>query len=326
MRFRKKKETPVVTTYDGRVICYKPNSWKEDWKSNKILYLLFIPVAAWYIVFHYVPMVGILMAFENYNVRKGLFGSKWVGLDKFIELFTSEQFGLVMRNTVAMALLNLTLGFIAPIILALLVSQVKSKRFQRTAQTVSYMPYFVSAVVITSLASEFLSSTGAVSLFLSWFGFDKQNWLANPNIPVFWLINTFLEIWQGAGWGSIIYFAAIANVNGNLHEAAAIDGATRWQRLWRVTIPTILPLIIMMFTLRIGMVFKTGFDKVLLLYIPKTYDVSDCLTTFTHRMAFGSTVDYGLSTASGLFQSVIGTILLITTNKISRKTAGTSMF
>ncbi|MBQ0126059.1 MAG: sugar ABC transporter permease [Clostridiales bacterium] len=326
MGFGKKKETPVVTTYDGRVIRFKPDSWKEDWKSNKILYLLFVPVAAWYIIFHYIPMVGILMAFENYNVRKGLFGSKWVGLDKFVELFTSEQFGLVMRNTCAMALLNLTVGFVAPILLALLISQMKSKRFSRTVQTVSYMPYFVSAVVITSLASEFLSSTGAITVALSWFGFDKQNWLANPNVPVFWLINTFLEIWQGAGWGSIIYIAAIANVNGNLHEAAAIDGANRWQRLWRVTLPTILPLILMMFTLRIGMVFKTGFDKVLLLYIPKTYDVSDCLATFTHRMAFGTTVDYGLSTASGLFQSVIGTILLITTNKISRKTAGTSMF
>ena len=133
-------------------------------------------------------------------------------------------------------------------------------------------------------------------------------------------------IWQGMGWGSIIYIAAIANVNGNLHEAAAIDGANRWQRLWRITLPTILPLILMMFTLRIGMVFKTGFDKVLLLYIPKTYDTADCLSTFTHRMAFGTTVDYGLSTASGLFQSVIGTILLISTNKISRKTSGTSMF
>ena len=254
-----------------------------------------------------------------------LFGSEWVGLDNFRDLFTGDTFLKVLRNTGAMALLNLTIGFAAPVILAMLLSQVRLKRFKRTVQITSYMPYFVSAVVVTSLASEFLSSTGALTMVLSWFGFDKQNWLANPKTPVFWLINTFIEIWQGAGWGSIIYIAAIANVNGDLHEAAAIDGANRWQRMWKVTFPTILPLIIVMFTMRIGLVFRQGFDKVLLLYMPSTYDVSDCLYTYTYRMAFGQTVNYGLSTASGLFQSVIGSTLLIISNKLSRKLSGSSL-
>jgi ABC-type polysaccharide transport system permease subunit len=231
----------------------------------------------------------------------------------------------VLRNTVVLSLLSLLICFPLPIVFALLLNELKHLRFKKAIQTISYMPYFVSAVVVTTLASEFLSSTGALTTILSWFGFDRQNWLANSHKPVFWLINTFIEIWQGAGWGSIIYFAAISNVNGDLHEAAAIDGANRWQRMWRVTFPSILPLIIVMFIMRIGLVFRQGFDKVLLLYMPATYEVSDCLYTYTYRMAFGQTVNYGLSTASGLFQSVIGTTLLLVSNKLSKKFTGSSM-
>lgn len=308
-----------------RPLHLKENSWKYDFRRNWQLYILFIPVLAYFIIFHYAPMVGLLMAFEKFKPTRGLFGSEWIWFDNFKDLFTGDTFLLVLRNTAAMAFLNLTVGFAAPVILAMLLSQLRLKRFTRTVQIASYMPYFVSAVVVTTLASEFLSSTGALTMVLSWFGFDKQNWLANPNKPVFWLINTFIEVWQGAGWGSIIYIAAIANVNGDLHEAAAIDGANRWKRMWSVTFPSILPLIIVMFTMRIGLVFRQGFDKVLLLYMPATYEVSDCLYTYTYRMAFGQTVNYGLSTASGMFQSVIGSVLLIVSNKLSKKLAGTSM-
>lgn len=270
-------------------------------------------------------MFGLSMAFERFKPTRGIFGSEWIWFENFADLFTGDTFLLVLRNTSAMALLNLTVGFCAPVILAMLLAQLRIKRFTRTVQTMSYMPYFVSAVVVTTLASEFLSSTGALTMVLSWFGFAKQNWMANPNIPVFWLINTFIEIWQGAGWGSIIYFAAISNVNADLFEASALDGANRWQRMWKVTLPSILPLIVVMFTLRLGLVFRQGFDKILLLYMPSTYDVSDCLYTYTYRMAFGQTVNYGLSTASGIFQSVIGTTLLLISNKLSKKVSDSSM-
>ena len=300
-------------------------TWRYDFRRNWQLYLLFIPVAIYFITFHYAPMFGLAMAFERFKPTKGIFGSQWIWFDNFKDLFVGDTFMNVLRNTTAMALLNLTVGFAAPVILAMLLSETRVRRFSRTVQICSYMPYFVSAVVVTTLASEFLSSTGALTLVLSWFGFDKQNWVANPNIPVFWLINTFIEVWQGAGWGSIIYFAAISNVNGDLHEAAAIDGANRWKRMWKVTFPSILPLIMVMFIMRIGLVFRQGFDKVLLLYMPSTYEVSDCLYTYTYRMAFGQTVNYGLSTASGLFQSVIGTVLLLVSNKLSRKFTGSSM-
>ena len=304
----------------------REGSWKYDLMQNWQLYLLFIPVLLLFLIFHYAPMFGLLMAFERFKPSRGIFGSEWIGMENFRELFTGDTFINVLRNTTAMALLNLTVGFCAPVILAMMISELRIKKFTRPVQIMSYMPYFVSAVVVTTLASEFLSSTGALTMVLSWFGFDQQNWIANPNVPVFWLINTFMEIWQGAGWGSIIYIAAIANVNGDLHEAAAIDGANRWHRMWKITFPTILPLIIVMFTMRIGLVFRQGFDKVLLLYMPSTYEVADCLYTYTHRMAFGQTVNYGLSTASGLFQSIIGSTLLIISNKLSRKLSGTSMY
>ncbi len=301
-------------------------SWKYDLAHNWKLYVLFIPVLVFFLVFHYAPMFGLLMAFERFRPSLGIFKSEWIWFENFVELFTGDTFFYVLRNTTAMALLNLTVGFAAPVILAMLISELHIKKFTRPVQVISYMPYFVSAVVVTTLASEFLSSTGAITMVLSWLGFDQQNWLANPNIPVFWLINTFLEIWQGAGWGSIIYIAAIANVSGDLHEAAAIDGASRWDRLWKITFPSILPLIIVMFTMRIGLVFRQGFDKVLLLYMPQTYNVSDCLYTYTYRMAFGQTINYGVSTASGLFQSFIGTALLIVSNKLSRKVSDTSLY
>lgn len=304
---------------------YDKKSWRYDLKKNWMLYLIFLIPGVYLFIFRYIPMAGVLMAFQDYKVSKGLFGSTWVGLQNFIELFTGEQFPLALRNTCAMALLNLTLGFIAPVFLGLVISQLRSKRGSRAVQTITYMPYFVSAVVCCSLAREFLSDTGAITQFLTMLGAENQNWLAN-NSPVFWFINCFLGIWQGAGYGAIVYIAAISNISYELYEAAAIDGASRFQRVLHVTIPGVLPLIIMMFTMQIGLIFMTGFDKVLLLYMPATYEFSDCLSTYTYRMAFGSSNSYGLSTASGLFQSVVGTILMIAGNKISAKTAKISMF
>lgn len=300
--------------------------WRQDLRRNGALYLMFIPIAAFFIIFHYVPMAGIGMAFQNYKVTKGLLGSAWVGLDNFRELFSNDMFPLALRNTAAMALLNLSLGFIAPVILALLVTQVRVKTYSRSVQTISYMPNFVSSVVVCSLAIEFLGDKGALTGLLSVFGLPAQNWLANANIPVFWLINTGIGIWQGAGWSSIIYIAAIHNINASLHEAACIDGANRFQRLWHITLPGILPIVMMMFTLQIGLVFRVGFDRVLLLYMPTTYEVADCLYTYTYRMAFGSTVDYGVSTASGLFQSVIATTLLIVSNTLNKKATGYALY
>ena len=299
--------------------------WKTDFKRNWSLYLIFVPVLVYFVLFNYLPMFGIVMAFQDFKISRGFLGSAFVGLRNFIELFTGETFGLVMRNTIVMSLLNLTIGYVAPIIFAIIITEAKLPRFKRAAAVVSYIPNFIAAVVVAQLTREFLSRSGSITGMLAWFGFDKQNWLANSDVPVFWIINTIINIWIGLGYGSRIFVAAISNVNADLYEASAIDGAGRLRRLFFITLPCITPMIVMMFTLRIGLVFVVGFDKILLLYMPTTYATADVLTTYTYRMAFGMQTNYSLSSASGLFQSVIGTILLLISNWLSKKATSSSL-
>ncbi|MBQ6384228.1 MAG: sugar ABC transporter permease [Clostridia bacterium] len=303
-------------------------SWKTELKRDWVVYLLFIPIILYELVLHYLPMFGIVMAFEDYNVVDGYFHSPWVGMKHFIDLFSGEDFLQALRNTVVIGLFKCTIGFVAPIIFALILSLINSKKFKRTAQTMSYMPNFVAAVIVCSLFTQFLAKDGPLTLLLTKvFGAENQNWFANDKPPVFWIIYTLMGIWQGVGWGSIMYVAAISQVSGDLHEAAAIDGATRMQRLFRITLPNILPMIMMMFVIGIGTAFVAGYDNILLLYMPSTYNVSDTVYTYTYRQAFGGgTSNYSLSAASGLFQSVVGTVLLVSSNALSRKVSGSSLF
>jgi ABC-type polysaccharide transport system permease subunit len=302
-------------------------SWKRDFQRNWPIYLLFLPIFIYTLVLSYTPLVGLLMAFENYVPTKGLFGSQWVGMQNFIDLFTGEEFLRALRNTVIIATLKCTIGFIMPVAFALVLSLVKNKLFKRITQTFSYMPNFIAAVVVVALVQEFLSDHGAITMFLSKFGLPVQNWLANPDVPVFWVIYLVMGIWQGVGWGSIMYVSAIATVSGDLHEAAAIDGATRLQRLFKITLPCIKPMVIMMMVVNVGTSFIAGFDTILLMYLPSTYEVADTLYTYTYRMAFSAGAsNYGLSTASGLFQSIVATTLLIGSNTISRKMGESSLF
>lgn len=287
---------------------------------------MFLPLAVYFIIFNYIPMVGILVAFEDYSVTKGFFGSPWVGWENFKTLLLGDEFLIAFRNTSCMAVLNLLLGFLPPIILAVLFSECRIKPFRRISQIVSYMPNFVSAVVVCALVREFFGLSGGITKLLTALGLPEQNWLANTQIPVFWLIYAFIGIWMGMGFGSIVYTSTIANVGADLKEAAALDGANRWQRVWYIVLPQLLPLCMINLTLSVGTMFMAGWDKVLLLYMPKTYDVSDVLYTYTYRMAFGSSVNFGVSTASGLFQSVIGTTLLFISNKLNKKLTSYSLF
>lgn len=308
------------------VLSVKKATWKKDFKDNGIVYLLFLLPFVFLLIFNYVPMVWLLMGFEKYTIRKGLFGSEWVWFDNFIRLFKIPQFWLAFRNTVCMALINLAFGFFFPLVLALLLSEVRIKWFKRTAQTISFLPYFISTVVVCMMARFFLDSDGAITQFFAIFGLDKQNLLANDKIPVFWLINGFLEVWQKAGYNSIAFVAVLASIDGELLEAASIDGANRWQRMWKIKLPGILPFVVMMLTMNVGMIFMQGFDKILLLYSPDTYPVADCMATFIYRYAFTGSVDYPLSTAAGLFQSIIATVLMIFSNWLNRRIAKSSLF
>ena len=308
---------------------YKPpkTPWSKDFKRNWPVYVMFVPAIVYMVVLHFIPMFGIVMAFEDFNIVEGYFGSDWVGFQNFIDLFTGDQFLVALRNTIYIAILKNTIGFVPPIIFAFLLSMIENKRFKRICQTMSYLPNFVAAVVVASLVTEFLGKDGPLTMLLTnVFGLENQNWLANEHIPIFWIIYVLMGVWQGVGWGSIMYVAAISTVSGDLHEAAAIDGANRWQRLFRITLPCIMPTIMMMFVLGVGLSFSTGFDSILLLYMPSTYEVADTIYTYTYRMAFGSATDYSLSAASGLFQSVVGTVLLIGSNALSRKMTDSSLF
>lgn len=301
--------------------------WSVDIRKNGMVYLMFVPILVYEIVLHYIPMFGILMAFEDYNVIDGFFGSKWVGFANFIELFSGEDFPRALRNTVCIAVIKGTVGFVMPIIFAFLLSMLHHKRYKRTVQTMSYLPNFVAAVVVANLVIQFLAKDGPLTMLLTHFGAENQNWLANDKIPVFWIIYLFMGVWQSLGWGSIMYVASIATVSGDLHEAAAIDGAKRLQRITKITLPCIMPMIIMMFVLNIGLSFSTGFDSILLLYMPSTYNVADTVYTYTYRMAFGGgNANYALSAASGLFQSVVATVLLVGSNTLSKKLTETSLF
>lgn len=303
--------------------------WKKDLKMNWGVYLMFIPIFLYTLVLHYVPMFGIVMAFEDYDINKGYFKSPWVGMANFVELFSGSDFPRAIFNTVVIALLKCTVGFVMPILFACLLSLLRSKKYKRTVQTSSYLPNFVAAVIVCFLVQEFVKQDGPITLLLHHlFGLENTNLLADPNPPTFWIIYLVMGIWQGIGWGSIMYVAAIATVSGDLHEAAAIDGATRLQRLTKITLPCIMPAIVMMFVLGIGTSFAAGYDNILLLYMPTTYPVADTIYTYTYRLAFaaGGARDYSLSAASGLFQSIVGTILLMGSNYMSKKASGSSLF
>lgn len=302
-------------------------SWKKDFLQNKSVYLIFLPVFIYFFVFHYLPMFGIAMSFQNYNVRQGIFGSEWVGMDNFARLFGGDQFSTALKNTVIIGFFNVLFGFTAPLIFALLITQVQNKKFRKFIQICTYMPNFVASMVICTLLNQFLDTSGAITnLLTSLFGLPNQNWMACADPPVFWLIYSLSGAWQSFGYGSIIYVAAICNINPDLYEAGAIDGTNRWSAMRNITLPAIKPTVIMLLTLQIGTMFKAGFDRILLLYMPSTYAVSDTLFTYTYRMAFGASPDFGLSAASGLFQSIVGTILLFVSNTLNKKVADSSLF
>ena len=306
---------------DAKVLLHNLNL---DVRRNKALYMFLVIILAYFIIFHYLPMFGIIVSFEKYSPVKGIFGSKWVGLDNFINFFSGPFVGRLIQNTVVLGVLDLVVNFPAPIIFALLLNEIRNKYFKKTVQTISYMPYFVSTVVAAGLVIGFTKSGGAISKALTFMtGGVSENLLNQPVWfrPIYILMGT----WQGMGYGSIIYLAALSDVDQELYDAAKVDGAGYWKQMWHITLPGISSMIIMMFIMRMGAVFSVGADKILLLYNPSTYEVADVINTYVYRIGMQD-ADFGMSTAVGLFNSIIGTILLLTSNKVLKKLSGTSMF
>lgn len=299
-------------------------TWRNDLRRNWQLYLLAIPLVVYFLIFNYAPMFGLAMAFENYKPVHGIFGSKWIGFENFRTFFTAPDFWTLIRNTFVISGLGLAVGFPMAIGFALLINEISVKWFKKTVQTISYMPYFVSIIVICGMIIDFCSTNGVVTNLLVNLGLvKKQNLLQNPNY--FWAINLISDQWQNLGYSSIVYIAAITGVSAELHEAAAMDGANRLQRVWHITLPSIKPMIVTMLILKCGTLMTVGFDKILNLYNASIYSTADVISTYTYRMGIAG-AKYGYSTAVGLFNGVVNLILLIAANKISAKVAEQSLF
>lgn len=288
------------------------NSWQ--------LYLMFLPVAVLLLIFNYFPMYGVTLAFKDFNPRLGIFGSKWIGFEHFQTLFTDPYFLKVLWNTIRISLLKFAIGFPVPIILTLMLNEVKNAKFKRTVQTVSYLPYFISWVVVSGILINIFSIDGGqVNKLIQTLGGEQVNFFGDSN--AFLTLLVISDIWKNAGWGTVIYFAAIANINPELYEAAMIDGANRFQRMRHITLPGMVPALSINLIFSCSSLLSAGFDQIFNLYNPVVYKVADIIDTYIFRIGI-SDGNYGISTALGLFNSVISVTLILVVNKVIKKLGG----
>ncbi|CUX56653.1 sugar ABC transporter permease [Rhizobium oryzihabitans] len=297
---------------------------QEDVRRDWQLYLLLAPMIIWFAVFLYKPMYGLVIAFQDFSIFRGIEKSPWVGFANFVELFQNDMFVRSFWNTIKISGLGLIFAFPVPIILALMFNEVQSGVARRWAQTVVYLPHFISVVIVAGIVINFLSpSIGIVNLLLKGLGFEPIYFLTQPE----WFRPIYIgsSVWKEAGFESIVYLAAIAGVSPTLYESARVDGASRWQMMWRITLPCILPTIVIMLIIRIGNLVEVGFEYIILLYRPSTYETADVVSTFIYRTGLQGT-QYDLATAAGLFNAVIAFVLVYSANRISRKVSSTSLW
>lgn len=294
-------------------------------KSNKFLILLFLPGLIWFILFKFVPMGGIIIAFKDYSIWKGIWDSPWAGLHYFKVFANTPTFFRLFRNTILLNLYNLIFGFPAPIILALLLNEVRKMKFKRIVQTITYVPHFVSKAIIVGILVTFLSpSTGIVNIILTQVFGIKPIWFMGES-GWFRPLYIITEIWQELGFKSIIFLAAIAGIDQTLYEVCRIDGGGRLRQLWHVTLPGILPTLMIMTILQIGKMMNVSSSKILLMYNPLTYETADVYETYVYRIGLMG-ANFSLGTAVGLFNNAIGFILLVLANFISRRVTEYSLW
>lgn len=294
-----------------------------DLKKYRGAYLLVLPVVVYYILFCYKPMYGLIIAFKDFSPGAGIWGSDWVGLEHFRDFFSSYYFGRILKNTLIISGTSILFGFPAPIIFALMMNEIKNEKFKRVTQTISYMPHFISMVVICGMITMFVSDKGIITGILSIFGMDKVSMLSKPSyfVPIY----VISGIWQELGWGAIIYLSALSGIDQGLYEAAKIDGANRWQQLLHVTLPGISGTIIIMLLLRVGGLMSVGHEKIILLYNQGIYETADVISTYVYRKGL---VEYqwSFSSAVGLFNSVINFIAIVVFNKVSKRVSDVSLW
>lgn len=292
---------------------------------DRHLLVMCIPMILFFLIFAYLPMIGLLLAFVDYKPALGITGSPFVGLDNFIQVIKNPFFPRLLKNTFLIGLYSLIWSFPFPIVFALAVNEIRSRKFKKVVQTISYMPYFISIVVIVGLLSNFLSpTTGIINQIYSIItGKDPISFMTEPKYFRFLYIAT--NIWQTFGWNSIIYLAVLAGVDIALYESARVDGANRFQQMLHITLPCIIPTIIIMLVLNMGNIMSVGFEKIILMYSPSTYEVADVISTYTYRRGIVQ-ADYSFGTAIGMFNSVINMVFIVGANWFSRKFSDTSLW
>ena len=281
------------------------------------LYLMLIPAVAAMIIFCYAPMYGIQIAFKNYKPRSGIWGSQWVGFKYFLRMFREQTFMTVLRNTLVISGLRLVICFPAGVIFALMLNEIGNQRLKKVTQTISYMPHFVSWVVLGGIVKSLLSLNGPVNALVKLCGGTPAIWLTKSNYFIPIVLVT--DIWKSMGWGSIVYLAAMAGIPMDQYESAEIDGASRFQRIWYITLPSILPVVMTMFILRIGNIMSAGFDQIFNLYSAAVYDVADIIDTYSYRVGLIDN-NFSYSAAIGLFKNVLGFALMIAVNQLTKTT------
>lgn len=293
-------------------------------RDQKMLYLILLPFILWYAVFMFKPMYGLLIAFKDYSLFRGISGSEWIGLYNFKEFLTSTYFYTTLKNTLMLNVYSLCLEFPFAILIALMLNEVKNKYFKSIVQTASFIPYFIAIVVATGITVNVLSpSTGVVNMVLEKLGFEKVYFLSKPEF--FRGIFTGLNMWKTTGFNAVIYLAALTAVDEQLYEAARIDGANKFSQLRHITIPAIIPTIVIMLVLKVGSMLNVAFETVLLLYQPATYSTADVISTYVYRTGM-LMQDFGLATAVGLFNALVGFILVYSANKWSKKVTQSSLW
>ncbi|KPV55740.1 sugar ABC transporter permease [Paenibacillus sp. A3] len=294
-----------------------------DIRKNKLLYVMLLPVLLFYVIFHYAPMYGAVIAFKDFSPRLGIGESPWIGFEHFNTFFNGAYFWRTIKNTLLISFYELLFGFPAPIVLALLLNEVRHTLFKRTVQTVTYLPHFISLVVICGIVKDFTSADGVINDILVYMGGERLSLLLEPDM--FRSIYVSSGIWQHIGWGTIIFLAALTGIDPEQYEAARMDGAGRWKQMLHVTIPGLMPTIVILLILNIGRLMNVGFEKIILLYNPSTYETADVISSYVYRVGLQD-FNYSFSSAVGLFNSAINFILVIFSNWLSRKLNNTSLW
>ena len=322
----RKRRTPRKETWvahDGSIIPAAHQSWRTALSRDWRLYSFLVLPLIFLLIFRYVPILGNVVAFRRFRPGSSMFGDEWVGL-YYVKMFiTDQQFWHAFTNTVILGVLTLLVVFPLPIILALMLNEVRSRRFKRSVQTISYLPHFMSVVIVAGIVFQLTSLDGTVNQIIEAAGGQAVSFMQEPS----WFRTIYLtsEVWQTVGWGTILYLAALTTIDEQLYEAARIDGANRWQQTWHITLPGIRPTMIVLLILNIGTFMAVGFEKILLLASPLVYSTADVISTYLYRVGIVSnSISY--ATAIGLFEAVIGLTLILTANAISRRTVGTSLW